>query len=81
MSVASGLVIGQLGMGWAIGITVAILTIGLIHVVTLKFPKEKIEDQPHDTPRKVDLKGTYKVVIGIHGLMGLIFFSMFNNFL
>ena len=45
----------------------------------------RIEEPRHaaaaDTPRRVDLKGTIRVVAGVPGLFALIFFAAFNNLL
>lgn len=80
VSVFSGIVIGQLGMGWAIAITIAVLTLGFVHVLWLKFPIDKKNTGPEE-PKTVDLRGTFLIILAIKGLIALILFSMFNNFL
>ena len=79
-SVFSGLVIGQLGMGWAVGITVVLTLVSLLHLLTLRIP----EDQP--APReahesRADFRGSFATVRVVPGLFGLILFASFNNLL
>ncbi|MDD2907449.1 MAG: MFS transporter [Candidatus Gracilibacteria bacterium] len=81
VSVFSGLTIGFLGMGWAIIITIIASLLGIFHLLFLNFPKEDFSHQKEEGGKKIDLIGTIKVISGISGLFGLIFFSMFNNFL
>ncbi len=79
-SVFSGLVIGQLGMGWAIGITIALTAITLLHVLTISIPG----DNPAPTEgkqSKADLRGAWVIVRTVPGLVGLIAFASFNNVL
>jgi MFS transporter, DHA3 family, multidrug efflux protein len=81
-SVFSGLVIGRLGMGWAIGITMALTAITLIHVLTITIPGDAVPESAGDEQRsKVDLRGAWATVQTIPGLIGLIGFAAFNNLL
>lgn len=80
VSVFSWLTIGFLWMWWAIGITLLVSVLGIIHLLFLTFPKEETLENASEQ-KKVDLKGTIKIISGISGLFGLIFFSLFNNFL
>ena len=58
------------------GLTILVL----FHLLFVRFDEPKL-DQHADAPKKVDLKGTIRVVAGVPGLFALIFFAAFNNFL
>jgi MFS transporter, DHA3 family, multidrug efflux protein len=79
-SVFSGLVIGRLGMGWAIGITITLTAITLLHVLVISIPGDDPAPVDGDQP-KVDFRGTWSTIKTIPGLIGLIGFASFNNFL
>ena len=80
-SVFSGLVIGQLGMLWALGLSVA-LTVGvLLHLSTISIPEELPAPAAGEKPKRFDLRGALQAVSGVPGLLGLIFFATFNNLL
>lgn len=79
-SVFSGILVGWNGM---LGVLIiAILGMGVVigHLMFIPLKEEKIVHNP-DAPKKVDLKGTWKIVAGINGLFALILFTTFNNFL
>jgi MFS transporter, DHA3 family, multidrug efflux protein len=79
-SVFSGLVIGMLGMDWALWISVTLTAVVVVHLLTINFP----EKSPHPTeekPKKMDIKGTIAAITAVPGLIALIFFTTFNNFL
>lgn len=79
-SVFSGLAIGLLGMGWALAISVALTVVAVLHLLTVHVP----ESQPkHEEGAKktVDIRGAIAMVALVPGLMALIFFTTFNNFL
>lgn len=78
-SVLSGLAIGQLGMGWTIAIAVALTSVSLAHLLTLRMPQDVVELDADDTARGVDLRGSLRAVLAIGGLFALILFSTFNN--
>jgi MFS transporter, DHA3 family, multidrug efflux protein len=81
-SVFSGLVVGRLGMGWAIGITIAFTAITLLHVLTITIPGDVIDTVTvGEAAPRIDLRGTWGTVRTIEGLIGLIAFAAFNNFL
>ena len=81
VSVFSGILIGQLGMTWAVGIVIT-LTLGLIiHLSALTFPHETHLDERHEDDKKMDIRGTIGIIAGISGLFGMIFFAMINNFI
>ncbi|MGH7218107.1 MAG: MFS transporter [Candidatus Microsaccharimonas sp.] len=81
-SVFSGLAIGFLGMGWTLGIAIALTFISLIHLVYfVTIPEEKIAHDPELSNKKIDIKGSIAAIRAVPGLLALIFFSTFNNFI
>lgn len=81
VSVFSGILIGQLGMRWAVAIVVALTISIIIHLLMLTFPHETHLDHRHEEEKKIDLRGTIRIIAGISGLFAMIFFAMFNNFI
>ena len=79
-SVISGVLLGFAGMFWVLVSAIGILALALLHLSFVSVPEKSIVHL-EDKPKKIDLKGTFKVVKSIHGLLALIFFSAFNNFL
>ena len=79
-SVFSGLAIGYLGLGWSIAITTGLCVAAILHLLTIHV-EEKQADGHEDQPKKVDLKGTIKVILAVPGLIALILFATFNNLL
>lgn len=79
-SVISGLLVAAGGMFYALLLAIFILVVAMIHLFVLTVPEKGIT-HVEGAPGKVDLKGTYKIVRGVPGLVALILFSTFNNFL
>lgn len=80
-SVFSGLSIGYLGMGWTMVIAVALTGIALLHLFVLTFPPETLAPEATGLRDAIDLRGSLAVIAGATGLMALIIFSTFNNFI
>ena len=81
-SVFSGLVIGRLGMGWALGLSVSATAVALVHLLTIDIPEAKPVAAEADGPHKwIDVRGATTAIRQTSGLMGLIFFAAFNNLL
>lgn len=78
--VLSGLAIGQLGIGWTIVIGVIVVLASLAHLVFISIPEPTIV-HADGTPKAIDFKAAWTTIIAVPGLIGLIFFSTFNNFL
>lgn len=76
----SGLAIGRLGLFWTLMIALTIGLVSLIHLLTLRIPEPEIV-HAEGAPRAVDFKGAWLAVVAVPGLLGLILFSTFNNFL
>lgn len=68
-------------MGYAILMSIFVSLLVLIHLLLLSFPPEPILIENQHTKKSIDMRGTIRIVASISGLFGLIFFSMFNNFL
>lgn len=80
-SVFSGLSIGLLGMGWTLAIAIVLTAVALVHLwfgVTIN--EEKIVHDPELENKKVDLAGSLAAIRVVPGLLALIFFTTFNNF-
>lgn len=81
-SVFSGLAIGFLGMGWALVIAIVFTLLALIHLFFfVDIPEEEIVHDPELAKKKIDIKGSLAAILAVPGLMALIFFSTFNNFI
>ncbi|HUG29462.1 MAG TPA: MFS transporter [Candidatus Limnocylindria bacterium] len=79
-SVLSGFAIGFLGMGWSVAIATVVTALAAAHLFTIRIAEEA--PQPHeDSPRFIDLGGALRAVRVVPGLLALLFFSTFNNFL
>ena len=79
-SVFSGLAIGLLGMGWALAIAVVLTALAAVHLLTIRI-EEEAPKRAEDAPRVVDVAGAIRAVGLVPGLLALLLFSTFNNFL
>jgi len=79
-SAISGFLVAWGGMTATLGFAIALSILAFAHLLFVH-----IEEPGHaaetDAPRRVDLKGTIRVVAGVPGLFALIFFAAFNNLL
>lgn len=80
-SVFSGLSIGMLGMGWTLLIAIVLTGVAMIHLTFVQIPEKNIAHDPELSNKKVDIKGGMKAIRIIPGLLALIIFSTFNNFI
>lgn len=80
-SVFSGLSIGLLGMGWTLAIACALTAVAFVHILFVKIPEKGVAHDPELKNKQVDIKGSITAIKLIPGLFGLLFFSMFNNFI
>lgn len=78
-SVISGFLVAHSGMFLALVVALVITVAAIVHLLTIPIAEKRIIHT--DQPRKIDLKGTYKIVAAVPGLLALIFFTTFNNFL
>ncbi len=79
-SVFSGLVVGQLGMRWALIIAVVLTVASLLHLLTISIPEDTVVHSD-DLPKKVDFAGAWRAIRAIPGLLPLILFTTLNNLL
>ncbi len=82
-SVFSGLVIGQLGMGWALYGSFALTVAALVHIRTISFDEPEPEAVAEGAPRRpaVDVRGALEAIRGVPGLGLLIGLAACNNLL
>lgn len=80
VSVISGLLVGHSGMYLVLLLASILSLASVIHLWTIDVPENKIVSTPGETS-KIDIKGTIKVLNEIPGLLTLILFTTFNNFL
>ncbi|HEX8227068.1 MAG TPA: MFS transporter [Candidatus Saccharimonadales bacterium] len=82
-SAISGLLVAWNGMYGVLALAVVILAASIVHLWFINVPvKEVVHVEGQAPPSKnVDIRGTINLVRGVPGLMALIFFSTFNNFL
>jgi DHA3 family multidrug efflux protein-like MFS transporter len=81
-SVFSGLVIGQLGMGWAYAASLTLVIVALVHMATIRIdePEPQRGEAVEATPW-LDIGGALDAIRGVPGLMMLILLAAFNNLL
>jgi DHA3 family multidrug efflux protein-like MFS transporter len=83
--VFSGLAIGQLGMGFCVVATIVLTAATGIHLATIKIENDAAPHSDDETPvegaTKFDLRGALRAVRAVDGLLALLLFSTFNNFL
>jgi MFS transporter, DHA3 family, multidrug efflux protein len=79
-SVISGLLVAANGMFLVLLLAFAVLAASLVHLFFVRIPEEDVIEED-DEPKKVDLKGTFRLVRAVPGLIALILFTTFNNFL
>jgi DHA3 family multidrug efflux protein-like MFS transporter len=82
-SVFSGLAIGLLGMGASLFITVAVAGLVTAHLLTIRIEHDTAGrgGSDVDSPTTADFKGAMRAVRLVPGLLALLLFSTFNNFL
>lgn len=80
-TVFSGLVIGRLGLEWAMYITLILSGLALSHLLFIPIPEDHLHHDPEVLNKQVDFKGAIKAIRSVPGLMALIFFTTFNNFI
>jgi MFS transporter, DHA3 family, multidrug efflux protein len=81
-SVFSGLAIGQLGMGWALGISLVLTAGSLLHLRTIVIDEPEPDLAPEDEPAgRVDIRGAVDSIQAVPGLLLLILLAAFNNLL
>jgi DHA3 family multidrug efflux protein-like MFS transporter len=79
-SVLSGVTIGFFGMDVALVAACTATLLVFVHLIFISLPEPEIV-HTKDTPRTMDVRRTMAIVVAVPGLLGLIFFNTFNNFL
>lgn len=80
-SIFSGLAIGYLGMGWTVALAVAATALVTLHMMTIKVKEDLHLTAAEQKQPSIDLKGALVAVRQVRGLMALLLFATFNNFL
>ena len=88
-SVISGLLVAAGDMFYVLLLAMAVMVVATAHLgsvtiddrATKDVPVEGISPHPHPEGRRVDLRGTLRLVRGVPGLLALIGFSCLNNLL
>ena len=79
-SVFSGLGVGLLGMGFCVAIAAALTALATLHLLTIHV--DEPAPTPHEnSPRFIDVGGSVQAVRVVPGLLALLLFATFNNFL
>lgn len=75
-------------MGWAIAGAAGIMVLAILHLLTFSIPEKKnhlahvSDDHTEAQPRKkLNIRETFATIKEVPGLIQLIFFTTFNNFL
>ena len=79
-SAISGFLVAWGGMVATLGFALALSFLAFAHLLFVRL-REPEREASVDTPHRVDLAGTIRVVAGVPGLFALIFFAAFNNLL
>lgn len=79
--VFSGLIIGFLGMDWAIYITLLLSSATLLHLFFISVPEGQIVHDANLMNTRIDFRGAFRAIHYVPGLLALIFFTTFNNFI
>lgn len=86
-SIASGTLLAFGGMTLVMQVAIGFTLVAIIYLLVLSLPEKKVihsmDHNQHEQVinKKIDIKGTIKIIRSIPGLFALIFYSTFNNFL
>lgn len=79
-SAISGFLVAWGGMVATLVFAIILSLAAAVDLLFVSVDEPRVAEE-HDTPRRVDLVGTLRVVLAIPGLMALILFAAFNNLL
>ena len=79
-SAISGFLVAHSGMYLVLILAMVVMALSIAHLFFTEIPEKEIVHLDGQPP-KVDLRGTFAVVVAIPGMIALIFFSTFNNLL
>ena len=80
-SVFSGLVVGRLGMVWALGLSVGLTAVVILDLITVRIEETQPEREAANTAPLIDVTGAVAASKAVPGLLGLILFTTCNNFI
>lgn len=80
VSAISGFLVGHSGMYLVLILAMLMMLITNIHLFMMDIPEKEVV-HIDGKPPKLDIRGTFVIISAIPGLIALIFFSSFNNFL
>jgi DHA3 family multidrug efflux protein-like MFS transporter len=82
-SILSGLAVGYAGADWTLVSALVVTAVTLAHLWVLPIPAfvPRSTDDEHVPDATFDPRGTLRVIQAVPGLLGLIVFQTFNNFL
>ncbi len=79
-SAISGFLVAHSGMYLVLILAIVVMALSIAHLFVMEIPEKEIVHLD-GKPGKVDLRGTFAIVVAIPGMIALIFFTTFNNFL
>ena len=79
-SAISGFLVAWGGMAGTLVFAIGFSLVAIAHLLFVPVDEPR-EAEDHAEPRRIDLAGTFRVVLAIPGLFALILFSSFNNLL
>lgn len=79
-SAISGFLVGHSGLYLVLILAIVVMVLSIVHLFTLDIPEQEIVHLTGQPP-KVDLRGTFAIITAVPGLIALIIFGTFNNFL
>ena len=80
-SVFSGLVIGNLGMGWAFYLSVILTIAALVHLRRIHVEEPEPVPAADGSSSRIDVRGALESIRAVPGLMLLVLLAAFNNLL
>lgn len=81
-SVVSGILVGQAGMLYVLWMAIVLTALAIVHLWKTTIPEKGVAHvEGEEVPKKIDLAGTFTVIKAVPGLLALILFATFNNFL
>ena len=80
-SVFSGLVIGQLGMGWAFYVALALTVGSLLHLRRIHIEEAEPQAAHDGSSSRIDVRGAIESITAVPGLLLLVLLAAFNNLL
>jgi len=82
-SAISGILVAWGGMLATLLLAIGLTALVFAHLLFVQVDEKRTAAVPGEpeAPKRVDIKGTIRVIAGVPGLFALIFFATFNNFL